>query len=380
LAGILAFPRADFGQSIELLDRGLALSRQHQDTPGIALALGGLGRVAQYQGRWEDAERFHAESLPLFEQTGDRWGVGWSLEMSGRLALSNGDYDLATRLCEESLRIGQTMGDRRNVALALRDLARAAYARRDYARTEALSQQGLEQAQSLGFRRSIAWALHMLGLAAHQRRDPARALDLLCESLDLRELLDDQEGVAECLEAIAAAWLGRHALTAEGTDRDAARRAPGGRRSLDRQSALHAARLLAAAERLRETIGTPLSPAERLVWLPNRDRIRTTLSEQELLDAHVAGAQLSSEQAVEEALTVRPQAEQARTSGPLSRREEEVAILVARGLTNRKIAERLVIGERTVATHIEHILNKLGFRSRAQVAAWATDARSSDAE
>ncbi len=45
----------------------------------------------------------------------------------------------------------------------------------------------------------------------------------------------------------------------------------------------------------------------------------------------------------------------------------------ADGLTNRQIAERLVITERTVAAHIEHILNKLGFASRHQVATWAVE-------
>jgi non-specific serine/threonine protein kinase len=54
----------------------------------------------------------------------------------------------------------------------------------------------------------------------------------------------------------------------------------------------------------------------------------------------------------------------------LSRREREVAELVARGLTNREIAARLVVAERTVTTHVEHILHKLDFRSRAQIAAW----------
>ena len=58
---------------------------------------------------------------------------------------------------------------------------------------------------------------------------------------------------------------------------------------------------------------------------------------------------------------------------PLSPREREVAVLIAQGLTNREIAAGLVVTERTAATHIEHILNKLGLRSRAQVAVWAAE-------
>ncbi len=55
---------------------------------------------------------------------------------------------------------------------------------------------------------------------------------------------------------------------------------------------------------------------------------------------------------------------------PLSRREQEVAALVAEGLTNRAIADRLFISERTVDGHLEHIREKLGVNSRAQVAVW----------
>jgi DNA-binding NarL/FixJ family response regulator len=55
----------------------------------------------------------------------------------------------------------------------------------------------------------------------------------------------------------------------------------------------------------------------------------------------------------------------------LSRREREVAALVARGLTNREIARTLFLSERTAENHVQHILAKLGFGSRAQIAAWA---------
>jgi DNA-binding NarL/FixJ family response regulator len=59
-------------------------------------------------------------------------------------------------------------------------------------------------------------------------------------------------------------------------------------------------------------------------------------------------------------------------AGPLSRRESEVAALVAAGLTNREIAARLVISPKTASTHIEHILTKLGVSRRAEIAVWVT--------
>jgi adenylate cyclase len=59
--------------------------------------------------------------------------------------------------------------------------------------------------------------------------------------------------------------------------------------------------------------------------------------------------------------------------GPLSAREREVAALIARGRTNRQIAEELVIAERTVAAHVEHIMTKLDFASRTQIGVWAAE-------
>jgi DNA-binding CsgD family transcriptional regulator len=60
-------------------------------------------------------------------------------------------------------------------------------------------------------------------------------------------------------------------------------------------------------------------------------------------------------------------------TGALTPREREVAALLARGLTNREIAETLVVGERTAEMHVSNVLGKLGVRSRAQAAVWATE-------
>src|SRR5262249_33760190 len=57
--------------------------------------------------------------------------------------------------------------------------------------------------------------------------------------------------------------------------------------------------------------------------------------------------------------------------GQLTRRERDVAVLVARGLSNGEIAGELVISPRTVETHVEHIMDKLGVGTRAQIAAWS---------
>jgi DNA-binding CsgD family transcriptional regulator/tetratricopeptide (TPR) repeat protein len=68
-----------------------------------------------------------------------------------------------------------------------------------------------------------------------------------------------------------------------------------------------------------------------------------------------------------------------RAAGGLTRREREVAALIAHGLTNREIAAHLSIGERTVETHVSNALLKLGFATRAQLAAWSATQAQADA-
>jgi len=64
-----------------------------------------------------------------------------------------------------------------------------------------------------------------------------------------------------------------------------------------------------------------------------------------------------------------------RRPSPLTPREHEVAELVGQGFTNREIAERLVLSERTAQNHVQHILTKLALSNRSQIAVWFTAGR-----
>jgi non-specific serine/threonine protein kinase len=63
----------------------------------------------------------------------------------------------------------------------------------------------------------------------------------------------------------------------------------------------------------------------------------------------------------------------AQCSDELTQRQREVAALIAQGRSNRQIGQELVITERTVAAHVEHILDRLGFASRTQIGVWAAE-------
>jgi non-specific serine/threonine protein kinase len=133
-------------------------------------------------------------------------------------------------------------------------------------------------------------------------------------------------------------------------------------------------RLAAAADRMSREWSLSTS-SFRVRQLEEASRqARATLGSRRGDSAWDDGLRMSAERALEYALGEgKPEAELPADAGPLSRREREVVAMVAAGMTNRQIADRLFIAERTAEGHVERIRNKLGFRSRTEVATWAVE-------
>ncbi|HUK73491.1 MAG TPA: helix-turn-helix transcriptional regulator [Streptosporangiaceae bacterium] len=151
-----------------------------------------------------------------------------------------------------------------------------------------------------------------------------------------------------------------------------------------------AAVLLGAADSIWPSVGIPLL-GSRYLDGPHEECVRRTrqaLTEREFVAAFEYGAGLSLDMAVEcaapvvtsAAVSAKAPAKAPVTAPapwpPLSRRECQVAALVADGLCDREIAQRLMIAKRTADAHVEHIPAKLTVSSRTQVATWVTQQRS----
>lgn len=142
------------------------------------------------------------------------------------------------------------------------------------------------------------------------------------------------------------------------------------------------ARLLGAAEGLREAVAFKYTPVE-IAWRELYfTAARSRLGEAAWEEALAEGRAMSMEQAIEYVLLEEkpvtppsPMSEQPSSDEPpsLTRREKEAAVLVARGLTNRQIASELVLSEHTVHHHVTNILKKLNLSSRQQVASRLPD-------
>src|SRR5439155_1764987 len=130
-----------------------------------------------------------------------------------------------------------------------------------------------------------------------------------------------------------------------------------------------AARLIAAADAERIGADANVMPFLAPVLARATESAAATLGPAGFAAESEAGRNLGRDAALRLALG-QPAARPTAGPGPLGPREADVARLVADGLTNKQIGARLFISERTVDSHVRSILNKLGFSSRAQIAAW----------
>jgi predicted ATPase/DNA-binding NarL/FixJ family response regulator len=138
-----------------------------------------------------------------------------------------------------------------------------------------------------------------------------------------------------------------------------------------------AAHLLGAADALFRASGASIHAYRHLVSFHDscREQVRRALGKDAFASAVDRGRALTYQQALDLALDEQAPDAGSRPPGrpgpsPLTRREREIAQLVAEGLRNKDIAATLVISQRTAETHVENILTKLGFNSRAQISAW----------
>jgi len=199
-----------------------------------------------------------------------------------------------------------------------------------------------------------SWSLWLAGRAFWERGDTAAANELVTESLRLKRLISEPLGIAVVLETLA--WF------AAATDPE------------------RSATLLGAAQNEWDKIDTSADalPGFDQPRRESSEAARAVLGDAAFDRAWSQGRALDQATAIAVGLEERPSSAAGATTGPrtrvpssvLTRRERQIAELVQKGLSNKEIADNLVISPRTAEAHVENILTKLGFTRRTQVAAW----------
>jgi non-specific serine/threonine protein kinase len=309
-AGWIAFLQGEHAASTALLEQARDLAEQLGDERALTYATLFLGNTAAFGANLEEGLALMAEARARLRRSG-RWTA------PGLIAFTASAQ-------------AQSLLGRMDQAVALRDECQAI-------------------SESLGERWALSWLNWNLGVGWWAAGDLRKAETSAIEALRLKRTLGDQLGIPFCLELLA--WVA-------GSDGEPGR----------------AAVLFGAVEHLWHRIGRPLVAGEPLVaWSEQaKARVLGDLGGRAYEAARKQGAQMRQDDVIAYALREKAAADEPTSAAApqLTRREQEVAGLVTAGLSNKDIASRLVISQRTAEGHIEHILTKLGFNSRAQIAAW----------
>jgi predicted ATPase/DNA-binding CsgD family transcriptional regulator/transcriptional regulator with XRE-family HTH domain len=357
VSAALAHSQSDYAVARSLQEQGLVLWRQECYQPGVAAALNTLGIVAKSQGDYLRAGTLMEEALGIARELGDRPSLAQTLNNLATVAIEQGDYEGASARLEESLAIRRALGDGLGVGSSLHNLGECALQQGAHALAAACFEESLDLFRQLRAQHRVAQSLQSLGIVALRRGEVARAATQFAEALSLMRQQGDNWGVVVSLEGLAeAAVVARE-----------------GELSL---------RLFGAVAAWREENNAPLPESERAHCDRALAVARESLNEEAIAAAVGRGRVMPFEKAIACALTFttrvqsvplvrRTDATPAPELARLTYRERDVAALIARGLTNRQIAEQLVITEATTERHVTNILKKLGVASRVQVATWA---------
>jgi predicted ATPase/DNA-binding NarL/FixJ family response regulator len=364
LPGLYWWSTGLFGEGRRWLDLALAQATAPTALRARALLLNGLMAITQNQA--EVGLRLLDEGEILARELDATVEIARAAFMRGQFWLFRGDLPAAIKAFESTRDILSILPQQGSVpSLELRlgqlnALGVAAAMAGDHDRADACFQELLPITEALGEHRYRSNALSGYAMSTWRRGRMKETVTLLESSLRLKQSpgSTDRYGTARSLEVMAWAVA-------------------------DQRQYRRAATLLGAAETLWTEIGASVSTFGYLIGQHEacERQTRAGLGDPAFTDAFTQGQALSYDDAIGYALNQQRQPAKpppAGTSTPLTRRERQVADLIAQGLPNKEIASALVISQRTAESHVEHILTKLGFTSRGQAAAWVAAEHTDD--
>jgi predicted ATPase/DNA-binding CsgD family transcriptional regulator len=362
-----------------LFDQSLAILRRLEARADMVFTLNYLGAVCSYLGDYAQTRALCRESLAIAESLGDDYGRAIACNILGQTAYEGGDYTEAQAWSQRSFALEQQIGNGWSMAFSLTNLGKVAYALGEYAEARWFFEQSLQTRAGLGDTRGVAICYNRLGDAAMALDNPTEAGQRYAQSLELAREIGNQWGMADSLSN-----LGQLAST-QGRDQAATRLLQEALRlALGTRSAPQVVTIMAALAPVVRRAGQPAWADELAHFVAAEpvsfDSYRPQ-AERLLSWAMPGAATPTLEQAIAEAQAPPRAIERAAPAATspashpagLTAREIAVLRLVAQGLTDAQVAEKLVVSPRTVSTHLTSIYGKLQVNSRSAATRFAVE-------
>ncbi|MFF7843184.1 ATP-binding protein [Streptomyces ossamyceticus] len=341
------------GEGRRQFDRLLAAAPE--PTPVRVRALWAAAWVAMLQGDLATADRWLDEAEDLGAQLGESSDRPYVLGFRGASQAFRGRMEEAVPLYEGALAAHEVAGEGPAGLFWLFQVIIAQVYLGDPRSAEAAGRRAVRLAEAHGERLYGSYAMWALGYVVWARGDDEEAMALTRAALENLRHFNDYAGTAAALEVFT--WI-----TASRGDHEQAAQLLGAMHSLTRDiGACPVSTLGGHRARCEETVIAALGP----------DGYEKALAEGGRHDSPARAIALALDTTADTGQDAPPTGEGPTTAPcPLSRREREVATLVAKGMTNRQAASTLNLSPRTADRHVENILAKLGFSCRAQIAVW----------
>jgi predicted ATPase/class 3 adenylate cyclase/Tfp pilus assembly protein PilF len=197
--GTLAFNQGEYQQAMKFHEESLALYRELKDKDGIATSIGNMGIVAYEQGDYERARKLCEEHLVYKREIGDKDSIASSLSDLGNIAYDQGDYQQARRFHEESLALRQKIGNKRGIANSLNNLGNLTYIQGDFDQAQKLYEESLILKREVGDKKGISISLHNLGIVTYLKGNYKQSQNFYEESLALVRQIGSKSGIADTL-------------------------------------------------------------------------------------------------------------------------------------------------------------------------------------
>lgn len=353
LSGYLYWIMGRYHSAKDLLQTSLTIFQSLGDESKLWEAMNSVAVNLEYMGEFEQSREYYRRALQITQKIGDRWQEMRLLINTGNACIGLGDFDEGQTHLQSALRLARELGDDYYVAACFQGIGYLEFRQKRFARAESSLRQSLALFEKMDVPFIYVWTVVSLARVLAESDRHAETAALLIKAIQLAEFQKDRNLYRTMLETFVAFCI-----------------------SLRNWEA--AAQFLGCMEGSFSGENDVIAPVDQIIFQNLIKEVQGMMTAISFAKAKKIGAEMDVQHAFDLAISICNEAQIGRSvappiDDPLTMREREVLILLAKGRSNAEISQELVVVEKTVEKHVANILRKLAVKNRTEAAAWAVE-------